>query len=337
MKEIAADGSQAIYTFNPTTGNTMSEVDLDMTGKVTTKTVFTYDNQGDFSGSNTFDASGVQTAQTGLATDGSSLTTTFVGGQESASVFTDSAGNATNLAGGVGYALGSALGSALGGNSLAARSIAGSVVGDAAGALANFLSTSGSFSSVLTALDPVTGATSLEQVFSGALSNLGVTGAASKTVIDDVDGGLANLLTAEAGQALGLKGFAGVAFTSIGGSVTTQLVKNLGALTAFLNGLTGATETSLLSGYDANIVSSPIRNLSGAGGGFLGSQLVPATGPWSVRRLGRTVHRLRRRGRNGLALPSRRRDRSRSLRRGLLLRRPQSRLSLSGESRPMVR
>lgn len=198
LKDIAADGSAAIYAYDPTTGNTTSEVDLDAAGKVTTKTTFSYDSQGDLSGSKTFDTNGVQTAQTGVGTDGSSLTTTFVGGQESASVFTDSAGNATNLAGGVGYALGSALGSALGGNSLAARSIAGSVVGDAAGALANFLSTSGSFSSVLTALDPVTGATSLDQSCSGALSNLGATGAASKTVTDDVDGGLANLLTAKA-------------------------------------------------------------------------------------------------------------------------------------------
>ncbi len=44
---------------------------------------------------------------------------------------------------------------------------------------------------------------------------------------DGIDGGIASLLVGEAAQALGLKGFAGVVFTSVGTTITTQLLKNL--------------------------------------------------------------------------------------------------------------
>ena len=199
--QIAADGSKAVIAFDPAGGQTTSATNLNASGQLVSSSQFAYDQNGNQIGTTAFDAASNTTTQSTVdAITGATLTNTAQDGAFT-SVFTNADGNTINYAGGIGQALGSALGNALGGNSLAARSVAGSVVGDAAGALANFLSTSGSFSSVLTALDPVTGATSLDQVLSGALSNLGATGAASKTVTDDVDGGLANLLTAEAGQA----------------------------------------------------------------------------------------------------------------------------------------
>ena len=68
---------------------------------------------------------------------------------------------------------------------------------------------------------------------------------------DSFDSGLSSLLVGEAAQALGLNGFAGVVFTSVGTTITTQLVKNLGNIALDpSSGLGEISASQLFNGFE---------------------------------------------------------------------------------------
>src|SRR5947209_14180013 len=89
--------------------------------------------------------------------------------------------------------------------------------------------------------------------------NLGV------NAIGDIAGSFSSLLFGEAAQALGLHGFAGGLFTTIGTSITSQLAMNLGSMALNAIGLTNNFASGRFVG-----------NISGAVGGYFAvRELIP--------------------------------------------------------------
>jgi len=185
---------------------------------------------------------------------------------------TDPNGNVRTFnAGDLGQSLGSTIGSFLGGNSLEGRIAASTVVGLIGRGLGTVLQQSGNWAQNITAIG-AGGQSLADQTVGNAAGGLNVS--------DAFAGGLSSLLVGEAAQALGIHGFAGVVFTSIGTSITTQLVKNLGsiALQAGTEGIGEISSAALFAGFEGADFALNLENgIGGAVGGFLASQLVHAT------------------------------------------------------------
>ncbi|MES2985202.1 MAG: hypothetical protein V4735_08460 [Pseudomonadota bacterium] len=119
----------------------------------------------------------------------------------------------------------------------------------------------------LLSADGLSGITHIEEVIAKDFSNIsgkGITaelGTQTATV-------LSSLLVAELGEALGLEGFVGQAFTAGGSTITGQMLTNIGKFAAQGHDIT--TAATLSQAFEAiNIVSS----LASAGGSLIGSYL----------------------------------------------------------------
>lgn len=158
------------------------------------------------------------------------------------------------LGGGIGTAFGSSLGRLLGGNSLVGQAAAGTVIGTIGKEIGNALTFSGTYSldlAVKDAFGTLSGGTNV-----GALPSAAI-GAAS------------SLLMAELAHALNLTGFEGGLFTTVGTSITSQLVTNAYGM------MTGATwgenqAYTMFTGFDPLSMAS---NIGGAVAGYFGSTL----------------------------------------------------------------
>jgi hypothetical protein len=166
-----------------------------------------------------------------------------------------------------GLTLGSTIGGILGGNSLAGRVAGAAVLGTLGQSVGSILSRSGLGTALLG------NGTFNESLFDSAVTttvaNFG--GNLSVNAIGDIAGSFSSLLFGEAAQALGLHGFAGGLFTTVGTSITSQLAMNLGSMALNAIGITNDFAAG-----------SFVGNLSGSIGGYFGSylaaEIVPATG-----------------------------------------------------------
>ncbi len=208
-------------------------------------------------GQATYDANHQLTSASGVGAGGAPWTETISNGQASFSY-----GTVVNQAAGqAGLAFGSVLGTALGGNSLAGQLAASTVLGTFTQSLAQ--AATGLGGSLLGG-----GATSLD-AFDGALGNALSQTAKGVTVtglteqgFDQVNGHFEALLFAEAGQALGLKGFGAQAFTVAGTTVTNQIETNI--LTLAQNPSTLGVD-GLMTGFNpAGFASQMGANIGGA-------------------------------------------------------------------------
>jgi hypothetical protein len=218
-----------------------------------------FNSEGDLTSASGINSSGATWSEN---VDGDNSTFTFASQTFGGPQFTSAAG----------LTLGSTIGGILGGNSIAGR-IAGSTVvgalGQSVGAalVANGLSI------------PLLGGGSLnaslfDQSVRSTVQNFG--GDLAVNAVGNIAGGLSSLLFGEAAHALGLNGFAGGLFTTIGTSITSQLATNLGAMT--LNSV-GISTTLVTANFSPEAF---IGNISGAIGGYFGSylaaEIVPPTG-----------------------------------------------------------
>jgi hypothetical protein len=154
--------------------------------------------------------------------------------------------------------LGSTIGGILGGNSLTGRIAGATVLGTLGQSVGSILSNSGLGTALLGngSLNP----SLLDSAVSSAIADFG--GNLAPNAIGNIAGSFSSLLFGEAAQALGLHGFAGGLFTTIGTSITSQLATNLGSMALSSIGLT----TNFVPG-------SFVGNISGAIGGYFGSYL----------------------------------------------------------------
>ena len=173
------------------------------------------------------------------------------------------------LASGAGLTLGSTIGGILGGNSLAGRIVGSTVLGALGQSVETALAINGLGAPLL---GNGVSASLFDSAVSNAVADFG--GDLGVSAIGNIAGGFSSLLFGEAAQALGLHGFAGGLFTTIGTSITSQLATNLGAMT--LNSIAGTTLTTNFS------ADAFVGNISGAIGGYFGSylaaQIIPPTG-----------------------------------------------------------
>jgi Ca2+-binding RTX toxin-like protein len=159
------------------------------------------------------------------------------------------------LTGEVGSALGSSLGRLLGGNSLVGQVAAGTVIGTIGKQIGNALYYGGTYT-----LD-----VAVKDAF-GTLGGGSGVGALPSAAI----GAVSSLLMGELAKALHLDGFEGGLVTTIGTSVTTQLITNAYGMA------TGATwgpdnlSYTMFTGFDPTTLAT---NIGGAVGGYLGSTL----------------------------------------------------------------
>jgi hypothetical protein len=170
-----------------------------------------------------------------------------------------------------GLTLGSTIGGILGGNSIAGGIVGSTVIGALGQSVGTALVANGLGV-------PLLGGGSLnaslfDDAVSSTVANFG--GDLGVNAVGNIAGGFSSLLFGEAAHALGLNGFAGGLFTTIGTSITSQLATNLGAMTLNAAGIS----TTLATNFSAGAF---IGNISGAIGGYFGSylanEIVPATG-----------------------------------------------------------
>ena len=178
-------------------------------------------------------------------------------------VFTKAGGGQMSLTGSdIGAVLGSSIGNALGGNSFAAKITVTTLVTSVAQTVAGIISRptfdangqrDGSTSLLARFSD---GTTSLDQAFSETLTQFNK--AVPINLLNNVTGGVSSLLVGELTNALGLTGFAAGAFTTVGTTITTQLVNNLVSMTlgtanlpANFNTIFNTSGQGIYSGFDA--------------------------------------------------------------------------------------
>jgi hypothetical protein len=164
------------------------------------------------------------------------------------------------LTGEIGSALGSSLGRLLGGNSLVGQVAAGTVLGTIGKEIGNALHYGGTYT-----LD-----VAVKDAF-GTLGGGSGVGALPSAAI----GAVSSLLIGELAKALHLDGFEGGLVTTIGSSVTTQLITNAyGVATGATlpNPLLGGDPIpyTMFTGFDPTSLAT---NIGGAVGGYLGSTL----------------------------------------------------------------
>lgn len=171
----------------------------------------------------------------------------------------------------IGNTLGTTIGSLIGGNTFGGQIAAQTVVGTFMQEVAHFLEDGFKLSQSLVS---ETGAWTDSVLGSALTDTFQHFGSDFKFNLDNaIDGGIASLLVSEAGQALGLKGFEGGLFNTIGTSITTQLVRNIHTMVsvALDAGSTDAVQVSdLFKGFDAPTL---FGNIATAVGGYLGTYL----------------------------------------------------------------
>jgi hypothetical protein len=213
-----------------------------------------------------YDGNGTMLSESGANASGATWSENL-NGDASTFTYNGQQYSGPTLASGAGLTLGSTIGGILGGNSLAGRIAGAAVLGTLGQSVGGVLSSSGLGTALLGngSLNP----SLLDSAVSTTVANFG--GNLGVNAVGDIAGTFSSLLFGEAAQALGLHGFAGGLFTTIGTSITSQLAMNLGSMALNAIGLTN------------NFVpGSFIGNISGAIGGYFGSylaaEIVPATG-----------------------------------------------------------
>jgi Ca2+-binding RTX toxin-like protein len=159
--------------------------------------------------------------------------------------------------GDIGSAFGSSLGRLLGGNSLVGQVAAGTVIGTIGKEIGNALQMGATFSLDFAVKDAF-----------GVLGGGSGVGALPSAAI----GAASSLLIGELAKALHLNGFEGGLFTTVGTTITAQLVTNAyGVATgATVNGVPGGPAYTMLTGFDPVSIAT---NLGAAVAGYLGSTL----------------------------------------------------------------
>jgi len=159
--------------------------------------------------------------------------------------------------------IGTVLGKELGGDSVFGQVAAGTVIGAIAGNIGEFLQKADFLSGSLTD-GSVWSSDPLGNAVKSAFSDFG------HDIATGAIGQLSSLLMAELAESLGLEGFEGGLFTSMGGTITTQLLRNAYNVAAGLKDpATGAAYTI----FDGFQPTELLGSLSGAVGGYLGSYL----------------------------------------------------------------
>lgn len=257
-----ADGSHEFLSYDAARRVT-SQVDTDADGNSAT-TNFTYNADGtttaqhlDSSGQVRFtekiDANGNTISASGTTADGQAFSETVSNGQVSASFGTQLVANVVS-------SLGSTLGNILGGNSVMGRLVGSTIGGTLSADLGAILTASNGFTQSIVAIG-ADGSTILNQGLGAAL------GFGSDSNFDgQAESGVASLLMGEAAQALGLKGIAGGLFSTVGTSITNQLLSN------------AVAGKDLISGFGSQNFNISVENaIGGYLGSYLGSLVVPAT------------------------------------------------------------
>jgi hypothetical protein len=215
------------------------------------------------------DANGSLISESGTNRSGASWSESL-NGDNSTFTFNGQTFSGTQLASGAGLTLGSTIGGILGGNSLAGRIVGSTVLGTLGQSVGDALVRSGLGTALLG--NGTLTSSMLDNAVTTTIADFG--GNLAPNAIGNIAGSFSSLLFGEAAQALGLHGFAGGLFTTIGTSITSQLATNLGAMT--LNSVAGTTLTTAFS------PDAFVGNIGGAIGGYFGSylaaQIVPATG-----------------------------------------------------------
>jgi YD repeat-containing protein len=238
----------------------------DANGNLLSRTVSRADGTGN---NETFDADGNLTSASGTNTSGSTWSENL-NGDNSTFTFAGQVFGGPQFTSSAGLTLGSTIGGILGGNSIAGRIVGSTVLGTLGQSVGDALVRSG-LGSALIGNGTLT-SSMFDQAVTTTIADFG--GNLAPNAIGNIAGSFSSLLFGEAAQALGLHGFAGGLFTTIGTSITSQLATNLGAMT--LNSIAGTTLTTNFS------PESFIGNISGAIGGYFGSylaaEIVPANG-----------------------------------------------------------
>ena len=189
-------------------------------------------------------------------------------------VFTKAGGGQMSLTGSdIGAVLGSSIGSALSKNNFATKVVATTLIGTLGQTLGGLLNIQDNAGKSLIA--QVGGVSTLDSAFASSVSSFGK--AVPINLLNNLTGSASSFLIGELANALGLKGFAAGAFTTVGTTITTQLVNNLvsmglasqGASISGFNSVYNAAD-GLGSGFS---LAQFGPNLAGAVGGYLGAYL----------------------------------------------------------------
>jgi Ca2+-binding RTX toxin-like protein len=163
---------------------------------------------------------------------------------------------------GIGAALGSAIGAVFGGNSLTAKVVAGTFGAALGQNVAELLARAATGSGSL--LD----GTLLKDAFKATFSDFGVNLVTQGQ--NQLIGAASGLLIAELAESLGLDGFEGGLFTTVGTTITNQLVTNAFNVAVVGTNPTTQVPYSLLDGFQPGQL---LGNIGGAVGGYLGAYL----------------------------------------------------------------
>ncbi|BAT60057.1 bifunctional hemolysin/adenylate cyclase precursor [Variibacter gotjawalensis] len=176
----------------------------------------------------------------------------------------------------IGATFGSSLGAALGGNSIVGKIAAGTLIG----AIGHHIGASFQNQSIASEAN-------IDVAFSKAMDGFGATVAGIGL------GQVSSYLMAELAEELGLSGFEGKLFTSMGTTITQQLVTNIATGSPIGTGFDPATLFTSLSGAVGGILGSQLAaqvvmpdselsqisgSVSGAIGAYIGSVLIPIPG-----------------------------------------------------------
>jgi hypothetical protein len=176
---------------------------------------------------------GKKVSASGTDASGNSFAESFdLGGFLTGYVFKKADGSQMSLTGdAIGGVLGSSIGNAIGGKNFATKVVASTLIGSLGQTLggiisrpevdANGVRTGGTDSLIARFSD---GTTPLDQAFSETLTHFG--NAVPVNLLNNITGGVSGLLVGELANALGLKGFAAGAFTTVGTTITTQKPAN---------------------------------------------------------------------------------------------------------------
>jgi Ca2+-binding RTX toxin-like protein len=208
---------------------------------------------------------------------GSHLVATVRHGQITGGTVTDSAGRATTISGETAHALGSAAGGFLGDNSFEAKVLKAAMFSLVNKSITGLLIGESNFEVSIVDQLIVTdeGGSILDESLSDAFTDLSNSGG---NLSIQIGGFASSLLLGEAAKALGLTGFGATVFTSVGTTITTQLIKNLGNLVTG-TGEVGAGSLSLLfQGFDpGKLIGGFGASLAGPAGAYLASLMLKPT------------------------------------------------------------
>jgi hypothetical protein len=205
---------------------------------VTPRSSYTNSNIGSDGSDKTsqYRADGTIEIISGSDTLGSTFSAAFDGlGKIASYAFSGSNGQKVYLNGdAIGATLGSSIGKAIGGGNFVKSVVASTLVGSLGQAVGGLISSgvynpatgqqTGQVSILANLGNGTNGTTTLDAAFGSAVSSFGK--AVPVNLLNNVTGGVSSLLVGELANAIGLKGFAAGAFTTIGTTFTTQNAAN---------------------------------------------------------------------------------------------------------------